>query len=131
MMFGPPDEKSAHTAQSKKWGIKRFTNDELRQKFVDMIVPQAEYLDLKVPDPKIKWNEERGHYDFGEINWEEFWQVVSGNGPCNKERLEARVSAWEEGAWVREAALAYAQKHAHTSGHVVSGTSDQPKNIAI
>ena len=111
MMFGPPDDVSAHTAQSKKWGIKRFTNDELRQKFVDMIVPQAEYLDLKLPDPDIKWNEERGHYDFGAINWEEFWNVVKGNGPCNKERLEARVSAWEKGAWVREAALAYANKH--------------------
>jgi len=111
MMFGPPDEVSAHTAQSKKWGIKRFTNDELRQKFVDMIVPQAEYLDLKLPDPDIKWNEERGHYDFGAINWEEFWNVVKGNGPCNKERMEARVSAWEKGAWVREAALAYANKH--------------------
>jgi ring-1,2-phenylacetyl-CoA epoxidase subunit PaaA len=111
MMFGPPDDVSAHTAQSKKWGIKRFTNDELRQKFVDMIVPQAEYLDLKLPDPDIKWNEERGHYDFGAINWEEFWNVVKGNGPCNKERMEARVSAWEKGAWVREAALAYANKH--------------------
>ena len=111
MMFGPPDDVSAHTAQSKKWGIKRFTNDELRQKFVDMIVPQAEYLDLKLPDPDIKWNEERGHYDFGAINWEEFWNVVKGNGPCNKERLEARVSAWEKGAWVREAAMAYASKH--------------------
>lgn len=131
MMFGPPDEMSAHTAQSKKWGIKRFTNDELRQKFVDMIVPQAEYLDLKVPDPKIQWNEQRGHYDFGEINWEEFWQVVGGNGPCNKERMEARVKAWEEGAWVREAAMAYANKRAASKHpHDISKTTSS-QNLAI
>ena len=110
MMFGPNDKESTHTAQSQKWGIKRFTNDELRQKFVDMIAPQADHLGITVPDPDLKWNKERQHYDFGEINWDEFWQVVKGHGPCNKERLEARVKAWEDGAWVREAATAYAEK---------------------
>ncbi|MDQ3016075.1 MAG: 1,2-phenylacetyl-CoA epoxidase subunit A [Bacteroidota bacterium] len=110
MMFGPNDKESTHTAQSQKWGIKRFTNDELRQKMVDMCVPQADHLGITIPDPKLKWNEERGHYDFGEIDWDEFWKVVKGNGPCNKERLAARVKAWEEGAWVREAATAYAKK---------------------
>jgi len=110
MMFGPRDEDSPNTAQSVKWKIKRKTNDELRQQFVDITVPQAEFLGLKMPDPKIKWNEERGHYDFGEIDWDEFWQVVKGNGPCNKERLQARIDAWEEGQWVRDAAMAYAEK---------------------
>lgn len=110
MMFGPTDSESTHTAQSKRWGIKRFTNDELRQKMVDMCAPQAEHLGIKIPDDKLKWNEERGHYDFGEIDWDEFWQVVKGNGPCNKQRLEARIKAWEDGAWVREAATAYAAK---------------------
>jgi ring-1,2-phenylacetyl-CoA epoxidase subunit PaaA len=131
MMFGPPDDVSAHTAQSKKWGIKRFTNDELRQKFVDMIVPQAEYLDLKLPDPDIKWNEERGHYDFGAINWEEFWNVVKGNGPCNKERMEARVSAWEKGAWVREAALAYANKRFDSAQRPTIANNQHEQNRAI
>lgn len=111
MMFGPHDSESTHTVQSQKWGIKRFTNDELRQKFVDMIAPQADHLGITIPDPDLKWNEERGHYDFGEINWDEFWAVVKGDGPCNKERLEARQKAWDDGEWVREAALAYAQKH--------------------
>ncbi|MBK8830564.1 MAG: 1,2-phenylacetyl-CoA epoxidase subunit A [Saprospiraceae bacterium] len=115
MMFGPPDDVSTHTAQSKRWGIKRFTNDELRQRFVDMIVPQAAHLGITIPDPDIKWNEERQHYDYGQINWDEFWQVVKGNGPCNKERMEARVKAWEDGAWVREAATAYASKHTNVS----------------
>jgi len=110
MMFGPNDAASTHTAQSQRWGIKRFTNDELRQKFVDMIIPQADHLGITIPDPAIKWNEERQHYDYGEIDWKEFWQVVKGHGPCNKERLAARVKAWEDGAWVREAALAYAEK---------------------
>ncbi len=110
MMFGPHDSESPHTAQSMKWKIKRKSNDELRQYFVDMTVPQAEFLGLKIPDPELKWNEERGHYDFGEINWEEFWQVVKGHGPCNKERLDARRAAWEKGEWVREAAVAYAEK---------------------
>lgn len=110
MMFGPPDADSTHTKQSKDWGIKRFTNDELRQRFVDMIAPQAEFLGITIPDPDLKWNAEKGQYDFGEINWEEFWNVVKGNGPCNAQRIATRKKAWEEGAWVREAALAYAQK---------------------
>lgn len=110
MMFGPKDSESPNTAQSMNWRIKRFTNDELRQKFVDMMVPQAEFLGLTVPDEKVKWNEERKAYDFGEVNWEEFWNVVKGNGLCNHDRLQARVQAHEEGAWVREAALAHAEK---------------------
>ncbi|MFM7664066.1 MAG: 1,2-phenylacetyl-CoA epoxidase subunit PaaA, partial [Bacteroidota bacterium] len=110
MMFGPSDAESKHTEQSMRWRVKRYTNDELRQAFVDATVPQAELIGLTIPDPKLKWNEERGHYDFGDIDWDEFWQVVGGNGPCNKERIEARVKAKEEGAWVREAALAFAEK---------------------
>lgn len=110
MMFGPKDEDSTHTEQSMKWKIKLKSNDELRQQFVDITVPQAEILGITIPDPDLKWNEERGHYDFGEIDWDEFWQVVKGNGPCNKERLAARNKAWDEGAWVREAAMAYADK---------------------
>lgn len=110
MMFGPQDSESTHTAQSQKWGIKRFTNDELRQKFVDMCVPQAEHLGIKIPDPAIKWNEEKNGYDYGEIDWEEFWAVVKGHGPCNKQRLEARIKAWEDGAWVRDAATVHAAK---------------------
>ncbi len=112
MMFGPSDADSKHTAQSMKWKIKRHTNDELRQQFVDVTVPQAELIGLKVPDPDLKWNEETGHYEFGEINWNEFWQVVEGYGPCNKERVDARRKAKEDGAWVREAANAYAEKRA-------------------
>jgi len=115
MMFGPPDSESTHTAQSKKWGIKRFTNDELRQRFVDMIAPQADHLGITIPDPNLKWNEDTKQYDFGEIDWEEFWNVVKGHGPCNKERIAARTKAWEEGAWVREAALAYAEKQKNQS----------------
>lgn len=110
MMFGPHDTVSMHSEQSMKWKIKRFSNDELRQRFVDMIAEQAKILGLTIPDPELKWNEERQHYDFGPINWNEFWEVVSGNGPCNKQRLDARRKAWEEGTWVREAALAYANK---------------------
>jgi ring-1,2-phenylacetyl-CoA epoxidase subunit PaaA len=110
MMFGPRDEESTHTAQAIKWKIKLKTNDELRQMFVDQTIPQIELLGLEIPDKDIKWNEERGHYDFGPINWEEFWRVVGGNGPCNRERLSARQKAWDEGAWVRDAALAYAEK---------------------
>lgn len=110
MMFGPSDDNSPHTAQSMRWRIKRFTNDELRQKFIDVTVEQAKILGLTAPDPDLKWNEERGHYDFGAINWDEFWNVVKGNGPCNKQRLETRKNAWEEGAWVRDAASAYAKK---------------------
>lgn len=110
MMFGPRDEDSPHTAQSMKWKLKRKTNDELRQQFVDQTVPQADLLGISVPDPDLKFNSETGHYDFGEIDWDEFWQVVKGHGPCNKERMEARVGAWEGGAWVRDAAMAYAEK---------------------
>jgi ring-1,2-phenylacetyl-CoA epoxidase subunit PaaA len=110
MMFGPSDDNSPNSAQSMKWRIKRISNDELRQRFVDMIAEQIKVLGMTVPDPDLKWNEERGHYDFGAINWDEFWSVVNGNGPCNKQRLETRRKAWEEGAWVREAAAAYAAK---------------------
>lgn len=110
MMFGPNDDNSPNSAQSMKWKIKRFSNDELRQKFVDVTVAQTEILGLTIPDKDLKWNAERGHYDFGTINWDEFSQVVAGNGPCNKQRLKARVDAWENGAWVREAASAYAEK---------------------
>lgn len=112
MMFGPKDSESTNSDQSIKWKIKRKTNDELRQQFVDMIAEQIKLLGMTLPDPDLKWNEARKHYDFGEINWEEFWNVVKGNGPCNKQRLEARNKAHEEGAWVRAAALAYAQKRA-------------------
>lgn len=112
MMFGPNDDDSPNSAQSMKWKIKRFSNDELRQRFVDMTVPQAEFIGLKMPDPDLAYNEETGHYTFGEINWEEFWNVVKGNGPCNKQRLDARRKAHEEGAWVRDAAVAYAEKQA-------------------
>jgi ring-1,2-phenylacetyl-CoA epoxidase subunit PaaA len=112
MMFGPSDAESTHSDQSIQWKIKRFTNDELRQSFVDATVSQAEILGLTIPDPNLKWNEERGHYDFSEINWEEFWQVVKGNGPCNKERIAARLKAKQEGLWVREAANAFAKKRA-------------------
>jgi ring-1,2-phenylacetyl-CoA epoxidase subunit PaaA len=110
MMFGPNDSESPHSEQSMKWKIKRFSNDELRQRFVDMIAEQVKLLGMTLPDPDLKWNAERNHYDFGKINWEEFWNVVSGNGPCNKQRLDARKKAWEEGEWVRDAANAYAEK---------------------
>ena len=110
MMFGPKDSESTNSDQSIKWKIKRKTNDELRQQFVDMIVEQVKLLGMTLPDPNLKWNEARKHYDFGEINWEEFWNVVKGNGPCNKQRLAARNKAHDEGAWVRAAALAYAEK---------------------
>jgi len=110
MMFGPRDTESTNSDQSMKWKIKRKTNDELRQQFVDMCVEQVKVLGMTLPDADLKWNEETGHYDFGEIDWTEFWEVVKGNGPCNKERLEARRQAWEEGTWVREAAAAHAAK---------------------
>jgi ring-1,2-phenylacetyl-CoA epoxidase subunit PaaA len=111
-MFGPPDGESVHSAQSSAWRIKLLSNDELRQKFVDQTVPQAEYLGLTVPDPELRWNEDRGHYDFGAIDWDEFWQVVKGNGPCNRERLRTRNQAWDDGAWFREALVAHADKKA-------------------
>jgi ring-1,2-phenylacetyl-CoA epoxidase subunit PaaA len=110
MMFGPPDADSPNTAQSMRWRIKRETNDELRQKFVDITVPQADFLDLKVPDDDLKWNEEKRGYDFGTIDWEEFYAVVRGEGPVAKERMKARRDAWENGAWVREAAAAHEAK---------------------
>lgn len=110
MMFGPPDDESPNTQQSMQWKIKRFTNDELRQRFVDMIAEQIKLLGMTLPDADLRWNEERNHYDFGAINWDEFWQVLKGNGPCNQQRLDARRKAWDDGAWVREAAKAYAEK---------------------
>ncbi len=110
MMFGPHDSDSPHTQESMNWKIKRISNDELRQKFVDATVPQAEFAGLTIPDPDLRWNEERGHYDFGDINWDEFWEVVTGNGPCNRERMAHKLKAWDDGAWVREAAAAYASK---------------------
>ncbi|MGB9108265.1 MAG: 1,2-phenylacetyl-CoA epoxidase subunit PaaA [Telluria sp.] len=112
MMFGPSDAESVNSAQSSQWRIKLFSNDELRQRMVDQTVPQAEFLGLTVPDPDLKWNEETGHYEFGEIDWDEFHNVLKGNGPCNKDRLRTRVNAWEEGAWFREALVAYADKQA-------------------
>ncbi|SNC71714.1 ring-1,2-phenylacetyl-CoA epoxidase subunit PaaA [Kytococcus aerolatus] len=117
MMFGPPDTGEAattggHTEQSMAWGIKRFSNDDLRQKFVDMTVPQAQKLGLTLPDPDLRWNAETGHWDFGAVDWGEFWQVVKGNGPMNAQRLAHRVRAHEEGAWVREAATVHAAKRA-------------------
>jgi len=121
MMFGPSDDNSPNSAQSMKWRIKRKSNDELRQEFIDKTVKQAEFLGLKIPDDKLKWNETSGHYDFGEINWDEFFQVIAGNGPCNAERLEARQKAHDQGAWVREAATAYARKkktQKRTTAHV-------------
>ena len=110
MMFGPSDKDSVHSEQSMAWKIKINTNDELRQKFVDQTVPQAKYLGLTVPDEHLVWNEEKGCHDFSQPNWDEFFEVIAGNGPCNKERLEARVTAWEEGAWFREALTAHADK---------------------
>lgn len=112
MMFGPSDAESVNSAQSAAWGIKLFSNDELRQKMVDQSVPQAEYLGLSIPDPDLKWNAETGHYDFGRIDWDEFYNVVKGNGPCNRERLKTRVKAHEDGAWFRDALNAYADKQA-------------------
>jgi ring-1,2-phenylacetyl-CoA epoxidase subunit PaaA len=112
MMFGPDDAASTHSAQSMRWKIKRFSNDELRQKFVDITAPQAEFLGLRVPDPELRFDAESGHYRFGPIDWREFEQVLAGNGPCNVERLGARRKAREDGAWVREAAAEYARKHA-------------------
>ena len=111
MMFGPPDSDSPNSGQSMKWGIKRISNDDLRQKFIDATVEQARLLGVTLPDPDLKWNEARQHWDHGAIDWHEFWQVVGGEGPCNRERLGARVKAWDDGAWVREAAMAHAAKH--------------------
>jgi ring-1,2-phenylacetyl-CoA epoxidase subunit PaaA len=110
MMFGPSDADSVHSAQSMAWGIKQDSNDDLRQKFVDQTVPQADYLGLKVPDPDVKWNEAKGHYDFGEVDWNEFYEVLKGNGPCNAERMAARQNAWNDGKWFRDGLMAHARK---------------------
>ena len=110
MMFGPHDSDSPNTEQATDWGIKRISNDDLRQKFVDVTVPQAKFLGLTLPDAAISWNAERGHYDFGKIDWDEFWRVVKGDGPCNAERVADRISAFDDGRWVREAAAAHAAK---------------------
>ena len=110
MMFGPRDDESLHSAQSTKWKIKRKSNDALRQDFIDRTVQQAKVIGLTIPDPDLKWNEERKHYDFGEINWSEFYDVIKGNGPCNRDRMIAKKTAQENGKWVREAAMAYANK---------------------
>ena len=110
MMFGPSDKDSQHSAQSMKWKIKLKSNDQLRQEFIDATVPQAEFLGITLPDPDLKWNEERGHYDHGEVDWEEFMHVINGNGPCNKKRMAQYTKAHEDGAWVRDAATAYAAK---------------------
>jgi ring-1,2-phenylacetyl-CoA epoxidase subunit PaaA len=109
-MFGPPNADSPNSAQGMRWGIKRISNDDLRQKFVDAIVPQAQVLGVTLPDPDLKWNAGRGQHDYGAIDWDDFWAVVKGNGPCNKERLATRVKADQDGQWVRDAALAYARK---------------------
>jgi ring-1,2-phenylacetyl-CoA epoxidase subunit PaaA len=113
MMFGPSDTDSPNSADLMHWKVKLYSNDVLRQRFIDRTVPQAEAIGLKIPDPKLKWNEKTRHYDHGEINWDEFYTVIGGNGPCNRERLRARVKADAEGQWVREAAEAYAQKHSN------------------
>jgi len=112
-MFGPPDADSLHSGQSMRWGIKRISNDDLRQRFVDATVPQAKVLGVTLPDPDLTWNEERQHYDYGAIDWDEFWATVNGNGPCNRERLATRVKAHNDGQWVRDAALAHAEKQRH------------------
>jgi len=120
MMFGPADDDSPHSEQNMRWGIKRISNDDLRQKFVDATVPQAELLGLTIPDDDLQWNEERQSYDIGEIDWDEFWEVVKGNGPCNEARIATKVAAHDEGFWVREAASAYAQKQAARSKGVAA-----------
>ena len=125
MMFGPPDDSSPHTAQSTAWKIKRFTNDELRQRFVDICVPQAEVLGVVLPDSELSWNEGRGHYDFGTPDWDEFYAVVRGNGPCNRQRMEQRVRAHEDGRWVREAAMAHAARGGATFPALVSPTATE------
>ena len=119
-MFGPPDDDSPNSQQSMAWKIKRFSNDELRQRFVDMIVPQAEALGLHFEDPDLKWNEERGHYDFGELDWTEFKSVVRGEGPCNTQRMQRRRQAFDDGAWVREAAAAYAEKYHSADSQLIA-----------
>ena len=135
MMFGPPDDDSPNTEQSMAWGIKSHTNDELRQRFVDMSVPQAKALGVTFPDPELGWNEERGAHDFGQPDWDEFWDVVKGNGPCNAQRIAHRKAAWDDGAWVREAAMAFANglgfeaRSARTSTSGDRRRRDMPEQI--
>jgi ring-1,2-phenylacetyl-CoA epoxidase subunit PaaA len=119
-MFGPPDDESPNSQQSMAWNIKRFSNDELRQRFVDMLVPQVEALGLSFDDPDLQWNEERGHYDYGELDWDEFMSVIKGHGPCNSQRMERRRAAHDDGAWVREAAAAYAAKYESHDSALIS-----------
>lgn len=121
MMFGPSDDESIHSAQSMAWNIKQNSNDELRQKFVDQTLPQAEYLGLSVPDDALQWNDETQQYDFGEPDWDEFYAVIKGDGPCNRERLDARKKAWNDGAWFRDALSAHAEKHSLTTKHTEVG----------
>jgi ring-1,2-phenylacetyl-CoA epoxidase subunit PaaA len=118
MMFGPHDSESTHTEQSMEWRIKRISNDDLRQMYIDQTVPQAHYLGLTIPDPDLEFDEETGHWNIGDIDWDEFWATVKGNGPANRERMAHKAKAWEEGAWVREAATAYADKQAARSVQV-------------
>jgi ring-1,2-phenylacetyl-CoA epoxidase subunit PaaA len=113
MMFGPHDSESPHAGDAFRWKIKRHSNDELRQKFIDKTVQQAEVIGLTIPDPNLKWNEDSGHYDHGEINWAEFRSVINGNGPCNKQRMDHHKQVHEDGAWVRRAAQAYYDKRAN------------------
>jgi ring-1,2-phenylacetyl-CoA epoxidase subunit PaaA len=120
MMFGPADADSPHSEQNMRWGIKRISNDDLRQKFIDATVPQAELLGLTIPDADLRWDEERETYEIGEIDWDEFWAVVGGNGPCNEDRIATKVRAYDEGEWVREAATAYATKQAARSKEVAA-----------
>jgi len=115
MMFGPPDTESVNSAQSARWKIKLFSNDELRQRMVDQTVPQADFLGLSIPDPDLRWNEERGQYDFGAIDWSEFYNVLKGNGPCNRDRIQTRRKAWDDGAWFRDGLNAHAEKQAAQS----------------
>src|SRR6202166_4092603 len=121
MMFGPNDDASPNSQRSMHWKIKRFTNDELRQKFIDVCVDQVKTLEMQLPDPKIQWNEKTGHYDFGQINWDEFYEVLKGNGPCNFERLEARKKAHADGIWVRETAASYSEKKSYSSNSAING----------
>ena len=125
-MFGPPDADSTHTEQSLAWKIKLETNDEQRQRFIDMTVPQADFLGLDIPDPDLKWNDDRGHYDSGDNDWDEFWEVVKGNGPCNRERIANKVRAWDDGAWVREAAAVHARRHQGLAEDQISNTEATP-----
>jgi ring-1,2-phenylacetyl-CoA epoxidase subunit PaaA len=125
MMFGPHDKDSQHSDTSMKWKIKRFSNDDLRQKFIDATVPQAEFLGLKIPDPALKFNAATKHWETGPIDWDEFWRVVKGDGPCNKERMANRRSAHADGEWVREAALAHAEKERTRRRPATPGLSEE------